>query len=204
MKPTITAGAAAAASEPRRGERGSAFVAVLLALVVLTIIGLTLVLVTQTEVQLGSNERTINRTFFAAESGLAVSAAKALTIREYEPFTYLQNESEVGLGGDQRMADEVRLTLLAPLSKEPCDWCPRNANGAKFFKINHAVAATARRVAWSGDDDSKPRDDPGMQTLSETRLSIMYEFQPALDPPPASIEDRDQISEIAEVQYGKQ
>lgn len=198
MKPSV------AAIEPPRGERGSAYIAVLLALVVLTIIALSLVFLTQTEVQLGSNERTINRTFFAAESGIAVSAARALTIREYEPFTYLQNESAVGIGGGQRMADEVRLTLLAPLAKEPCDWCPRNANNAKFFKINHAVAATSRRVAWSGDEDSKPQDDPGMQTLSETRLSIMYEFQPAFDPPPSSIEDRDQISEIARVQYSKQ
>ncbi len=198
MKPSVVV------VEPPRGERGSAYIAVLLALVVLTILALALVFLTQTEVQLGSNERTINRTFFAAESGLAVSAARALTVREYEPFTYLQNESELGIAGGQRMADEVRLTLLAPLAKEPCDWCPRNANNARFFKINHAVAATSRRVAWSGDENSRPQDDPGMQTLSETRLSVMYEFQPALDPPPQSIEDRDQISEIAKVQYGKQ
>lgn len=191
----------AAVIEPSRGERGSAFVVVLLSLVVLTIIALSLVLFTQTEVQLGSNERTINRTFFAAESGLAVSAARALTIREYEPFTYLQNEAEIG---DQRVADEIRVTLLAPLAKEPCDWCPRNVGSAKFFKINHAVAVSARRVGWDGDDDSKPEEDPGMQTLSETRLSVMYEFQPALDPPPQSIENRDQISAIAEVQYAKQ
>ncbi|HVR97391.1 MAG TPA: PilX N-terminal domain-containing pilus assembly protein [Thermoanaerobaculia bacterium] len=190
-------------AEPSRGERGSAFVAVLLVLVVLTILGLSLVLFTQTEVQLGSNERTINRTFFAAESGIAVSAARALTIREYEPFTYLQNETTVG-GGDQRMADEIQVTLLAPLVKEPCDWCPRNANGAKFFKINHAVAVSARRVGWEGDDSSKPEEDPGMQTLSETRLSTMYEFQPALDPPPQSIDNKEEISRIGEVQYGKQ
>ena len=42
-----------------RSEAGSAYVITLLALVVLTILALSLALVTQTEVQVGSNERTV-------------------------------------------------------------------------------------------------------------------------------------------------
>ena len=55
---------------PRPSETGSAYIVTLLALVVLTILALALAMVTQTEVQVGANEKTINRTFYAADSGL--------------------------------------------------------------------------------------------------------------------------------------
>jgi len=45
----------------------------------LTILALSLALVTQTEVQVGSNERTVTRTFYAADSGLGIAAADAET-----------------------------------------------------------------------------------------------------------------------------
>ena len=63
-----------------RSEAGSAYVITLLALVVLTILALSLALVTQTEVQVGSNERTVSRTFYSADSGLGVAVAEALLV----------------------------------------------------------------------------------------------------------------------------
>ena len=58
-----------------RSEEGSSYVIALLALFVLTILGLALVVLTQNEVQIGANERTINRVFYAAEAGAAVLEA---------------------------------------------------------------------------------------------------------------------------------
>ncbi|MBV8202862.1 MAG: hypothetical protein JOZ15_19775, partial [Acidobacteria bacterium] len=58
-----------------RGERGSAFIVALLVLVVLTIAGLALTLMTQTEMRIGANEREANRTFYASDSGIQVSTA---------------------------------------------------------------------------------------------------------------------------------
>lgn len=161
----------------RRGERGSAYIVVLLALVVLTIIGLSLVMVTQTEVQLGANERTINRTFYAAQSGLEVAAARALTAQAYAPFTYVQNETHLG---DERIADQVQVSVFTPISKEPCDWCPVNDDGVpKFYKVNHIVTATARRVNWEGSG----LPPAGAKVIAQSQLSVMFEFQPWRQPP---------------------
>jgi Tfp pilus assembly protein PilX len=58
---------------PRRGEAGSAYLVAILALVVLTIAGLSLALITQTETQIGANEKMVERAFYAADSGIAIS-----------------------------------------------------------------------------------------------------------------------------------
>ena len=66
-----------------RGEAGSAYMAVLLVLVILTIFGLALILITQTEMQVGSNERTLARTFYAADAGIEMATAKALVTSDH-------------------------------------------------------------------------------------------------------------------------
>ena len=133
---------------PRRGERGSAYIIVLLTLVVLTIIGLSLVMVTQTEVQLGANERTINRTFFATDSGIAVSVARHLLEQDDGSFTYIQNSSSVGL---QRVADKVVLSKFTlPAPPTTAQWSTALQNDPHFVDANHFVSVTASRVAWDG------------------------------------------------------
>ena len=61
-----------------RGEAGSAYIVVLLVLVILTIFGIALSLITQTESQVGSNERTLNRVFYAADAGIELAIAQAV------------------------------------------------------------------------------------------------------------------------------
>ena len=55
---------------PPAAERGSAYLFALLALLVLTVVGLSLVVITQTESQIGGAEKTSNRTLYAAASAL--------------------------------------------------------------------------------------------------------------------------------------
>ena len=84
----------------RRGERGSAYLIALMALVVLTILGLSLVLVTQTEVQVGANERTVNRTFYAADTGFHLLTAEHLANNASVAPPFRMNEFQAGtLGG---------------------------------------------------------------------------------------------------------
>jgi hypothetical protein len=175
----------------KRGESGSAYIAALLALVVLSILGLSLIFVTQTELELGSNERTINRTFYAADSGLAVAAARVLTTRAYEPFSYIQNRIRIG---DQVVADRVEVTLAAPIAKAPCDWCPVNDDGVpKFYKVNHALTATASRVGWDSSLASPPAD---AKVYSRSELAVMFEFQPWRNPPTEAVGTPDQLRKI--------
>jgi Tfp pilus assembly protein PilX len=178
---------------PRRGESGSAYVVALLALLILTFLALALVFVTQTEVQLGSNQRTVSRTFYSAETGLAAATARVLTKRAYEPFRFIQNEVRVG---NQRVADEIRVSLVAPIAMEPCDWCPVNDDGfPSFYKVNHAMTIDARRIAWQDNGQVLPPANPD-RVLSSRTVSVMYEFQPWQEPPPEAAGTQAQLQQV--------
>lgn len=171
-------------------ERGSAYVTVLLALVVLTILALALAMVTSTEVQVGANERLTNRTFYAADSGLGMAAAEALARGRYEPIAVVLNETAAG---GSRVADLVQVQPLVPVQIVRCDWCPANDDGVpEFWKVNHAATATARRVSWTGAG-LPPAD---AEVHASKTLSAMFEFQPWPTPPVESIDDPEVLRQI--------
>jgi Tfp pilus assembly protein PilX len=178
---------------PRRSEEaGSAYIVTLLALVVLTILALALALVTQTEVQIGANEKTVNRTFYAADSGLGVAAAEALTSGRYTGLTVILNKTTVG---NYSTADRVTISSFVPILTVRCDWCPANEDGVpKFWKVNHAVTATSRRIAWKGNVD--PLDDSVVTLLGQKTLSAMFEFQPWPTPPVESLPDANALQQV--------
>lgn len=62
----------------RNPEQGSVFIVALMVLVMLTVIGLSLALVTETEMLIGGNEQVINETFFAAETGMNVAISQLM------------------------------------------------------------------------------------------------------------------------------
>jgi uncharacterized membrane protein len=177
-------------SSLRRGEAGSAYIVVLLALVVLTILALALAMVTQTEVQVGANEKTINRTFYAADSGLGIAAAEALTSGRYNGLTVILNTHTVG---GFNTGDRVTISSFVPILTVRCDWCPANDDGVpKFWKVNHAVTARSERIAWKTGDD--PLTDGTL--LGQKSLSAMYEFQPWPTPPVESLPDQNGLALI--------
>jgi PilX N-terminal len=153
----------------RRGESGSAYILVLLALVVLTIMGLSLAFMTQTEVQIGANDRVISRVFYAAESGIAAAAAKAIVSADYAAHTYSFKEPGTVPGLDFKSTVEVSPVL--PILDSPCNLCEINNAGTysekSFRKINHAVTAVATRYAGSGTTP-----------LAQKTLTAMVEVQP--------------------------
>ena len=54
----------------KAGERGAALVIAILVLAILTVIGIALMLVTSTESRIAANEWSINRAFYASDSGI--------------------------------------------------------------------------------------------------------------------------------------
>ncbi|MEM7048751.1 MAG: PilX N-terminal domain-containing pilus assembly protein [Acidobacteriota bacterium] len=152
----------------RRNQRGSAYVIVLLVLVVLSILGLSLALVTQTERQIGSNEKTLQRLFYAAESGIGVAVSKALTLPDNQPFDLTLTEPLVG---NVNLRHDVRLSALLPILDAPCNLCQIN-DPADFSEINHALGVTARRLGWTGSDPT------ATTLLSQKSINLMVEFQP--------------------------
>lgn len=178
-----------------RREAGSAYVVTLLALVVLTILALSLVFITSTEVQVATNERNINRTLYSADSGLGVAAGHALVSGNYGPdIVVMMNETEVGA---TRAADRIALSPMAPILLVRCDWCPANDDGVpEFWKVNHATTARAQRIAWSGSWNGESPVPPEAQLLGQKTLSVMLEFQPWPTPPVESIADTEALKQV--------
>jgi len=162
--------------EHRSSEAGSAYVITLLALVVLTIMALSLALVTQTEVQVGANEKTVNRTFYAADSGLGISVAEILANHDYGGRTVILNKVSVGAGAvlSTSVADRVTISPAIQINQYPCNWCPQNQGGQQFFVTTYAISSTAQRVTWSGGDTPPPN----ATVLGQKTVRAMIEVQP--------------------------
>jgi Tfp pilus assembly protein PilX len=151
----------------RRGEAGSAYIIALIVLAILSIIGLSLAFITQSEMQVGSNERIESRVFYAADSGISAATASALVAADYTPKTYTFTEPNAipGLG----IKHQVQVSAFYPLLDAPCNLCEINNAGTynehSYRKINHGVTATAVRIG-------------GGRTLAQKTLSAMVEVQP--------------------------
>ncbi|MDX1502015.1 MAG: hypothetical protein R3325_06600 [Thermoanaerobaculia bacterium] len=162
-----------APSSRHRGSRsrqaGSAYLAALLALVVLSAIGLSVALVTQTEMQIGGNERTLQRVFYAADAGLSASTARALVEADYRGRTVTISDPESPAGFDLR--HEIESSAFYPILDGPCNLCSINRAGTyeaeAYRRYNNAVTVAGRRVG--GD---------GTLRFAERTLSSMIEVQP--------------------------
>jgi hypothetical protein len=173
----------------RPSEAGSAYLVAILALVVLTIAGLSLALITQTEMQIGANEKMIQRSFYAADSGISISTARTLVERRgaWSDFYRIQDPEGYGL----RLEHLVEMSPFFPIATSPCNLCDiSNAGqyGSKNFqRTNHAVTSIAvRRI-------------PGSEAvLAERSLAAMMEFQPweLLPDQVLAVGDEDQLAKI--------
>lgn len=173
-------------------ECGSAYVISLLALFVLTMIGLSLSVVTQAELQIGANETQANRVFYAAETGISHSTARALTNADYASALFEIDEPYGNPLINPRY--QINSSAFLPILDAPCDLCEINNVGTyadrAYRKINHAIAVQARRVA--GGEDSP---------LAQKAISSMLEAQPWRISPPESLLVLDDPVELAKIRF---
>lgn len=173
----------------RSGEQGSAYIIALLVLVVLTIAGLSLVFITQTEVEIGANERTLQRTLYEADSGIAIATARVLVTNEHRSTTFdLDEESASPV---LNLKNRVELSAVVPLNDAPCNLCEINNAGTynerAFRRVNHVVTVRATRLGGAAE---KP--------LGQKIVSSMIEVQPWKSVPEAyaAVGDPDEMKKI--------
>lgn len=158
----------------RRRERGSVFVIVLLALVVLTILGLALAFVTQGELQIGANERVITHMFYASDSGISIAIARVLAsaLRDEVTLTLPSSKTIAGGGTTKNLRDDLYITRFIPILASACAMCQINNDTAynqPQKRVNNVVTVYASRIGSDGGQDT---------TLSQTTLSSMVDLQP--------------------------
>jgi hypothetical protein len=173
-------------------QAGSAYVITLLALVLLTIVGLSLTLVTQTELQIGANEGTINRVFYAADSGISEATARALTNADYQPQVLTIDEPY----GNPLISPQYQLEASAflPILDAPCNLCEINNVGTysdrAYRKVNHAITVQASRM---GGASNVP--------LAAKTIATMVETQPWRLSPPEALLILDDPTELQKIKF---
>jgi len=150
------------------GQAGSSYVLVLLVLLVVSVIALSLLFVTTTELRIGANERSLHRTFAAAESGIGMSAARMLVTNDYSQGTFRVN---AGADGSQPAWKDpaVEIAPLLPLIEAPCRLCQINGAGtygAGNYSRAHVAATTRGRRPGPAD------------AVAERLLSATLDVQP--------------------------
>jgi type II secretory pathway component PulK len=179
-----------------RGEAGSAYIIVLLVLVVIAIFGIALSMITQTEMLVGSNERTLNRVFYAADAGIELAVARAVVTADHTPITFTYTDSGASMtSGTLGLGTQVEVTAFHPIQVSACNLCEINNVGTyqdkAFYKVNHAVTVRATRFAsLTAGTQRTP--------LAQKTVSAMVEiqpFRPSVDSL-ASVTDPTQLAKI--------
>jgi len=134
-----------------RRERGSAFVVALLVLLVLTIAGLALTLMTQTEVRIGANERAANRTFYASDSGVNVASSSKFQSHNDKTITIQLNttlqDSGASTAPPLTFADQIVVTPLYYVNHFLIFGTGMNQNrGDSFYAVTHVVNSSSLRA----------------------------------------------------------
>jgi hypothetical protein len=127
---------------PSAHERGSAYLLVLLLLLVLTVIGLSLAVITQTEVQIGGAERTATRVLYGADAGLRIQFMLS-RFRATRPWRYELDPSTTDFAGQL----QLDVSPFLPTYTGPCNLCSVNYGDQSYWLINYATNAQARRVS---------------------------------------------------------
>lgn len=133
----------------RPGEEGSAYLVVLLLLVVLTILGLSLSVITQTEVLIGGSEKQSTRQLYAASSGVHVAAVRELVSRSSQAYEFpLMQKSTTLFGGSNVIGDKVCTTPFLIVHSGTCNLCMMNQD-AGYYAVQYGVTAAALRFGDS-------------------------------------------------------
>lgn len=157
---------------PRR-EEGSALMFALLALVFLTIIGLSLAVVTETEMMIGTNDRVSRETFYAAEAGIGAAISRLMVTNSLEGDYFFipvkDGDTDMTLG-TKTLGYVVDFTAMYPVAWDFAPWTKADAE-SDYLSVFYRMEIRARRMAWDTLDqgpDCASQIDPGLTPSSSS------------------------------------
>lgn len=153
-------------------ESGASYILVLLVLLVVSVVAVALLFVTTTEMRIGANERSMQRTFAAAESGIGFGAARMLVTGDFSERTFSINVDPDGTSPVWRRPS-VENCPMYPLIEAPCRLC--EINGAGTYGASNYSRSQVSIIVFGR------RSGPA-ETVSERRLSATLDLQPTQIP----------------------
>lgn len=190
---------------PRRptlgSESGSAYILALLVLLILSVVGLALIFVTETESQIGDSERILARTFYAAESGIPVAVARRQTLGDYAPFRFRMNADQPSLFA---RADEVQTSSVFMVQLSHCNTCdaswnaPSGSGGGSgaFLANQYVITSEAARLITANGTDEHP--------IARQGVSAYVLIQPDRGPSDLRTQGREHGERIGESLHGRE
>ncbi len=149
-----------------RRQQGSVFVVALLMLVLLTIIGLSLALVTETEMLLGGNERIVTETFYASEAGVNVVLGQSTvgaTDRQCFAVLAMEEGDEPRRVGVRQLGYSVDSTALYPVAFDIAPYSKANeGRGDVLYAGFFRGSVRALRGSWDPEDPNPATYKPGV------------------------------------------
>ena len=141
-----------APAHPSGRESGSAYLATLLLLVLLTIVGLSLAVITQTEVFIGGSEKLTTRTYYNAASGVHLMNTYKLVANETGAQEWQVRQRTLSMFGSTLTATEqIQTSPYFPIATRPCNLCMMNDDSAlKYVALQSAVTVRAQPLV-AGD-----------------------------------------------------
>ena len=139
-------------------ERGSVFIVALMVLVMLTVIGLSLALVTETEMLIGGNEQVINETFFAAETGVSVAVTQVMVANSLDNKCMAQlarnPDDTPRMLGVRNLGYSVDFTTIYPVAFDTAPYTQANeGRNNQLFAGFFRGGSRALRGSWLVVDD---------------------------------------------------
>lgn len=182
----------------RNSQRASAFLMAMIVLAVLTVVGLSLSMVTETEMQLGETEKVINEQFYANEAGSTVQIATLLATNGLEGINVVipsiaqsrSSNSPVNTGYD------VIGSGLAPVTTDELPYTKVNeGRGDKLFAFYYHSKTLARRTAWNRSAGEGPETvttvpectDISAKDLGRTLTQTGFYYAPAGELPDTAL-----------------
>jgi len=126
---------------PRRAERGSAYLFVLLAILVLTALGLSLIAVTQTESQIGAAQKGTTRVLYATEAGIGMQVAMGMSGTDDKRNFQLSSGNTVGAS----VKETIGVSAMFAVSDIACPLCTQNMGGDGFQAVDYNIGSISER-----------------------------------------------------------
>ena len=186
------------ATRTTRSERGSLFLVAILTLFILTLVGLSLAVVTETEMLLGGNEWAIQEIHYAAEAGINVQVAQMLVGGDPAAKTFAL-PSYFGQKQQNQLGFDIRTTGLSEISRGPLPYSSANEGRASVDYGYYFMMSRAQRTAWSKGADVPTCADLEKNQLGYKTITTGFYLAPLEGASAEALLERDRSKDLKNV-----
>lgn len=182
----------------KQRQRGSAFILALMVLAILTVIGLSVSLITETEMSIGETEKIQNDQFFASEAGGTTAISGLLVTNQTKQINIVvPAQGRERSRADMSLGYDVLTSGLAMVSKGPLDMTKLNEGKESYAGYYYHTRTLTRRTAWPNDQEVPTCDNIEQAALGSVVVSNAFYFAPALGTTNQSLQEASKISDTA-------